>query len=47
LPIGNVLVDRKDIEAGGFGGVHQLIVLQSRQIGESGRLAVVVWKQKP
>jgi hypothetical protein len=35
----------KDIEAGSFGGVQKLTVLQSRHIGESGGLAVVAWKE--
>jgi hypothetical protein len=48
LLIGDVPVDcNKDVEAGGLGGVQKLAVLQSCQIGESGRLAVVAWNQKP
>jgi hypothetical protein len=33
----------KDIEAGSFGGVQKLTVLQSRHIGESGGSQSVAW----
>jgi hypothetical protein len=46
--IWNVLVDgNEDVETSGLGSLQQAPILQSRQIGESGSLAVVPGEQKP
>jgi hypothetical protein len=48
LLIGNALVNgNENVEASRLGSIKESAVLQPRQIGETGRLAVVVWKQKP
>jgi hypothetical protein len=46
--IRNVLIDGdQDIETSGFGGLQEYPILQSRQIGEARRLAVVAGEQNP
>src|SRR5579864_5211645 len=37
----------EDIESSGFSGFEQISVLQSRQIGKAGCLAVIAWELKP
>ena len=44
----NVLIDGdENVETSGFGGVQEAPILQSRQIGEAGGLAVVAGEQEP
>ena len=48
LLIGNVLIDGdQDIETSSFGSLQEEPILQSRQISEASRLAVVAEEQKP
>jgi hypothetical protein len=48
LSIRNILADRNEgIESSGPGSLQEAPVLQPRQIGEAGRLAVVAGKQTP